>query len=559
MHAKPPDPNESACLRPAEGSAVGEPVDLHSENGVLRVELAFQSDIGPDNIPRYCYTYKDRNQSPTLRLHPGDLLILALENVASSIGSGKKNPPRVEMSADPANKKVPEDPCAGSGMASFATNLHFHGMAVPPTCHQDETIKTLVPPGSHRFEYRIQIPESQPPGLYWYHPHPHGDSERQVLGGASGALIIEGIEKVNRTVSGLPERALIVRDQAMPHAAFPSLTDPNRPTKDLSLNYVPILYPQFLPAVIRTQPGQKEFWRVLNASADTFLDLAVQFDGKAQILGLIALDGVPIGFDEGNAQEHVVPTTRVVIPPAGRAEFILTTPLPGVEAKLITHAVERGPLFDPDKRPSPRSSVRGSGQADQDDNDPARPLATILVSSDRPDAPSILPRSPVQLEHSAATSLASIRPVRTRKFFFSEELVDPQNPRGPTRFYITEEGHPLKAFDPADAPNVTVETGDVEDWIIENRSSEPHTFHIHQTHFLVIGRTGGSYEELTLRDTVSIPYWNGFTRLYPSVRLRMDFRDPNIVGTFPYHCHILQHEDGGMMGLVEVRPRREKR
>jgi FtsP/CotA-like multicopper oxidase with cupredoxin domain len=71
---------------------------------------------------------------------------------------------------------------------------------------------------------------------------------------------------------------------------------------------------------------------------------------------------------------------------------------------------------------------------------------------------------------------------------------------------------------------------------------------------LVIERTAGSYEELTLRDTINIPYWNGFTRQYPSVRLRIDFRDPNIIGTFPYHCHILQHEDGGMMGLIRVEP-----
>jgi FtsP/CotA-like multicopper oxidase with cupredoxin domain len=105
---------------------------------------------------------------------------------------------------------------------------------------------------------------------------------------------------------------------------------------------------------------------------------------------------------------------------------------------------------------------------------------------------------------------------------------------------------------------VVVHTGDVEDWIIENRTSEPHTFHIHQIHFLVVGRTGGAWEELTLRDTINIPYWNGFTRQYPSVKLRMDFRDPNIIGRFPYHCHILQHEDGGMMGSIRVEPSLKK-
>jgi hypothetical protein len=51
---------------------------------------------------------------------------------------------------------------------------------------------------------------------------------------------------------------------------------------------------------------------------------------------------------------------------------------------------------------------------------------------------------------------------------------------------------------------------------------------------------------------VNVPYYNGRMLEYPSVRLRMDFRDPNIVGTFVYHCHVLEHEDGGMMGRIRV-------
>jgi hypothetical protein len=57
-----------------------------------------------------------------------------------------------------------------------------------------------------------------------------------------------------------------------------------------------------------------------------------------------------------------------------------------------------------------------------------------------------------------------------------------------------------------------------------------------------------------LRDIVNVPYYDGHTLAYPSVRLRMDFRDPNVVGTFVYHCHLLEHEDKGMMGLIRVDP-----
>jgi FtsP/CotA-like multicopper oxidase with cupredoxin domain len=557
--AKPfPRPNGAACPRPAEGSSVSEPIDLLSEDGVLRVEFTLQSSVGPDGLTRYCYKYKDGSQSPNLRLHPGDTLILELTNAIPLLpGSTGKDSSHLGMSTITSAQKPSGDPCAGGVMTSASTNVHFHGMVAPPVCHQDETIKTLIQPDSPPFEYRIQIPKSESPGLYWYHPHPHGFSEKQVLGGASGALIVEGVEKVNRAVSSLPERILIIRDQAMPGASFPSLSEPNKPTKDVSLNYVPVPYPNFPPAVIETRPAQKEFWRILNASADTFLALALQFDGKAQSLGLIALDGVAIGFDEGNAQDRVLWSTRVLVPPAGRAEFIVTTPPLGVEAKFITLAVERGPLFDPDRKLAP-GLLLPTGQADQDDNDPARPLAILRVSQDAPQPRSFLPPSPKQLLSSTLNSLASTRPIRTRKLYFSEELVDPKNPRGASRFYITEEGHTPKLFDPTAPPDVVVHTGDVEDWIIENRTSEPHTFHIHQIHFLVVGRTGGAWEELTLRDTINIPYWNGFTRQYPSVKLRMDFRDPNIIGRFPYHCHILQHEDGGMMGSIRVEPSLKK-
>ena len=106
----------------------------------------------------------------------------------------------------------------------------------------------------------------------------------------------------------------------------------------------------------------------------------------------------------------------------------------------------------------------------------------------------------------------------------------------------------------AGIPDIVAQQGTVEDWIIENRSSELHAFHIHQLHFLLLGYMGKPVHEDFLRDTVNVPYFNGRALAYPSVRLRMDFRDPNTVGTFVYHCHLLEHEDKGMMGSIRVDP-----
>jgi FtsP/CotA-like multicopper oxidase with cupredoxin domain len=147
-----------------------------------------------------------------------------------------------------------------------------------------------------------------------------------------------------------------------------------------------------------------------------------------------------------------------------------------------------------------------------------------------------------------------VRPVRKRTLYFSEKLVDPTNPNSATLFFITEEGHEPVVFDPhSSEPIITAHQGDVEDWTIENRSRESHVFHIHQLHFIVVGGLTMRWEEPTLRDTVDLSAWDGF-RKYPSLILRMDFRDPRIVGTFPFHCHIMQHVDGGMMGTLRVEP-----
>ncbi len=125
----------------------------------------------------------------------------------------------------------------------------------------------------------------------------------------------------------------------------------------------------------------------------------------------------------------------------------------------------------------------------------------------------------------------------------------------PRIFYLTVEGQTPAPFDPnATAPNIVARQGDVEDWIIENRSTELHAFHIHQLHFHAAWTGMGARQRAFPAGHLNVPYFRRRDAAYPSVRLRMDFRDPNTVGTFVYHCHLLEHEDGGMMGLIRVEP-----
>src|SRR5262249_54936201 len=147
---------------------------------------------------------------------------------------------------------------------------------IPPNCHQDDVLSTLVQPSESGYEYRFRIPPNQPSGLYWYHPHPHGFSEAQVLGGASGALIVEGIERANPRLAGLPERVIVLRDLLGSGDAETGDAEGPEPARNISIDFVPILHPANAPAAMVAKPNQREFWRILNAAADTYFVLQVR-------------------------------------------------------------------------------------------------------------------------------------------------------------------------------------------------------------------------------------------------------------------------------------------
>lgn len=533
------------CVRFALGSAITDPPERVSENGVLKLSLTVRNAPDENDHMRYCYVDELGNQSPTLRVKPGDTLIVSLKNEISLRGTAA---PNKTPSADLSAYKHPHDDCSAETMGPELTNLHFHGLSVPPTCHQDETLNTLIAPGDPPFEYRLTIPKNQPPGLYWYHPHVHGYTEDQVLGGASGAIIVEGIGSVVPRVEGLPEHVFIVRDEKMPAASKTESADPNRPTKQITVNSVPVPYPTYPAPTIEMKPGERQLWRLVNASADTFLALTLEFGGKRQKVNLVALDGVPIHYGMPGAATYSPDATEIILSPAERVEFVITAPTGGETGVLRTESVYRG-AGDDDGPIKPVQAEPGV-RIGLDDVDAARPLVRILTSAKSPASRRTVLAS--MLLNQSFPDLSSTRPTGKRKFFFSEQLSDPKDPNSPTLFFITEEGTTPAPFSHNTKP-IIVRQGAVEDWTIENHSKEAHTFHVHQLHFLVVGSRGLGWEESTPRDTVNLPGWAGFGR-YPSVTVRMDFRNPNIVGTFPFHCHILQHADGGMMGLIKIEP-----
>jgi FtsP/CotA-like multicopper oxidase with cupredoxin domain len=508
---------EAQCpMRPDAGTVVQDALSVNSVNGVLNAELTMKHSVDDAGYNHYCFNYatsKGDVESPTLRLNQGDRLLLDVKDRIETDDSAGM----MEMPATAG--KV----CGDGGMMMLSsTNVHFHGLNVPPICHQDDVLTTLLQPNDPKFRFDIQIPKNEPPGLYWYHPHVHGFTEFQVNGGAAGALIVEGMEKFHPEVTGLKERVFVIRQQYL----VPWVPGPYQ----LSINYQVAAFPSFPSPIIDMKPNEKQFWRVANATIQDFLPLQVWFNGKPQKLQLIALDGYPL--PQSRFQE------TILIPPAGRAEFIVQAPPQNNDAIFITLAYSTGPTGNPDLE---------------------QELAKISVSGNEKETPETKQEINAT-ERASQASMKSIKfadlekqkPTTERKLYFSEEF---GGTNGPIQFYITVDGQKQKVFEANEKPVITTHVGAVEDWTIENRALETHAFHIHQIHFKVLEVDGKPVADQDLRDTIEVPFWEGPGHPYHSFKARFDFRDPTIAGTFVFHCHILLHEDLGMMHKILVLPK----
>ena len=514
----------SPCPRPAAGSVVTAPPELFSQNGVLNVTFNYYTTVDSVGRTLFCFSTPNGLEGPTLHVMPGDTLNVTVTNRVPAPPPGSPT----EVVSNSSNQ------CGDATMTITSLNIHYHGTNTSPQCHGDQVIHTVINSGE-TFNYSLQFPANEPPGLYWYHPHIHGLAEAAVQGGASGAIIVGGIANFQPAVAGLPERVLVVRDQPVAGAPSPGGIIPSW---DVSLNYVPIPYvssptPGFTPSIIQMPTGGKEFWRVTNSSADTILDLQLLYDNVAQPLKLVALDGVPISSQDGTVPGQTLSQTDILIPPAGRAEFIVTAPSATVKSAIFqTLNINTGP---------------------DGDNDPTRPLAVIQTSSAKPPLP-ITEGPSGTVPGALFSNLATTTPTAARTLYFSEVLSDPTNPASPTNFFITVAGATPVLFDPNNPPAIVTTQGSVEDWTIQNQTGENHEFHLHQVHFLLMAVDGVPVppSQQQYYDTIQVPFWSG-TGPYPSVTVRADFRGPDI-GDFVYHCHILGHEDGGMMAIIRVLP-----
>jgi len=293
----------------AAGVAISDPPELRSHHGFLETTLIFKTAMDETGLTRYCYISENGLQSPTLRVQPGDLLIIHFRNALVPATVASLPVPQMRSGRDP------DAPCRGGQMLISSTNVHFHGLNIPAKCHQDEVVHTAIErerPSITEFEFL----RTNHLALL-YHPHLHGVTQKQLQGGASAALVVEGIQARNTSLAGLPERILVIRDQPLPVLVTPRQS--SAPSWDLSVNYVPVTYPRYEPATMLVKPAERQFWRIVNAGANTILDVQLVAGGAPQKILVFSIDGVPI---EGEP----IKQDDILLGPGARAEFVMTTP-----------------------------------------------------------------------------------------------------------------------------------------------------------------------------------------------------------------------------------------
>ena len=498
-----------------------------------------------------------------------------------------------------------------------STNLHVHGLDVVP--HLFEPVGTSdpkapmieIPPGRAK-QYVFNIPPNHPPGFDWYHPHHHGSTVVQAVTGMAGGIVVRGEIDEVPAIKAARDIPLVMNDIGLFLVDQPKDKDTGTPPADIGLLgsitdyagyytylpkqnaiwqtfgtadsaaqvtiYDPTLTPpkdvpqpnlnggfttgdyalryylingeaffkethdpnaptspaptQLLPQTIKMQPGEVVRFRMLNACSDNYMPITIE----RHAMHLLALDGVNFPSVRTIAPTPV-PSPPILAPPsdpkvldsagqiqlapANRAEFLVKASMTPGTYNIVQLAQNQQFLFSAQKV-----------------------IATIEVSG--PPKPMALPTAlPIPRREYPLIKPSEVQVMRT--IFFSDQFPGSQNPYVGIDFLLNGQ-----QYDVTDI-NYAVDVTGIEEWHLvvgdsQHGGTEGHPFHIHVNSFEVISVNGKMLEPGTIKDTVWIPAKS-------KVVIRMKFKE--FIGKSVFHCHILPHEDTGMMQNFLIRRRGE--
>lgn len=518
----------SASLR--ADAAGAEPLrdlpEVRSTGGVLDAQLDMVArTLRVGERPVTLDTYSGQFPGPIFRFRPGERVRLLSRNRMRPMGipantlppmcashpgeHGTTAPPHGPLECAP---HVAGQVAAGETLPQMmlATNIHTHGLQVSPEDAADNVFVRVDPLGQHQYVY--DIPDDQPAGLHWYHPHFHGSTSHQGWAGLSGPLIVEGDVDEVPELADMRERTIVINelwldeDGEVPTALVV-------PTGGLvPFSSIPAgahhddVHPERAaaargPHAARGDPALADAQRLTAPG-----DLAAH---RRHPLHQIGVDGVPL------ARTKQVPAT--MLSAGNRTEFVLRAGSRPGRYPIVARRYDQG--------------HPGGAR-------PTVQLGTLVVTG--PPATGRIPTTLVTPPRMPQSPIA-----RRRTLVFSGDITGASGIG--VRFFIDDKLYDHHRIDQ------TVEAGTVEEWRLVNDDVFQHPFHIHVNPFQVIDVTGIPPGDPSWNTDPSV-WWDVF-RLPPKgeVTIRIHFR-PDITGKTVYHCHILPHEDNGMMGNVLITP-----
>ncbi|MGF2039064.1 MAG: multicopper oxidase family protein [Nostoc sp. CmiVER01] len=505
------------------GEEFANPESVSSQNGSLKVDLKVQYTDKETTEIAGCKvklrSYNGKLVGPTLRVKPNDLISINLINTL---------PPEPKQEI---NMNKPH--------GFNTTNIHTHGLHVLSTGNSDNVLKEMPPKETDtdpdpNYNIGVKLPANHPSGTFWYHPHKHGSTALQVSSGMVGAIIVEG--------GGLDEIPAIknAEDKIF---VFQQITydtkgeidesyngfgmDLNQSAWSLSGRQTTIngqIYP-----TIRIKPGEMQRWRFIHAGVRDALNLSLRPVSiskriRTQVkLHEIAIDGIALGtIDSWSTLE---------LEPGYRSDVLVQFPSPRnplvQEYELVDVATppEKSLLGVPeDEEVLAKVIVEGNPVKLNDDTNPELPgskkfLADLLKAKQK-DAPPDITRIDGRQE-----------------VLFDIQLPNQFSDEKAPKFMVN--GTP---FDINDPNPITLQLKKADEWVLKSAFVN-HPFHIHVNPFQYTRKDPNGNDEVIWRDTLLVR--QGKDEIIKS-------RYDSFLGKFVLHCHILDHEDQGMMKLVQI-------
>ena len=376
---------------------------------------------------------------------------------------------------------------------SQPSTIHWHGLPVPSD--QDGNPQDSVPAGGQRI-YKFTLPEDCA-GTYWYHPHPHGHTAEQVYRGLAGTFIVRA---KNDPLKSVRERLIVCSDLKLNIDGQVAGNDANDEMNGREGQFA-LINAQRQPVLAFDASG-RERWRIWNANSARYLRLSL----PGATFTLVGTDG--------GLLEHPLPgLTEIVVAAAERVEVIVDAPKAGGKIDLVSGVYQRGKMGDvPVEKAIALMTVDFSEVK-------SRPLAAL----------------PARLRTIADLGNAKA----TKQVVFSESMSMAGGVHS-MKFLVNDKQFDMHRID------LTSKLGEVEVWEIINQADMDHPFHIHGTQFQIIER---EFEGKVTKEPFRA--WRDIanTKSGETVRIKIV---QNFKGLRMFHCHILEHENSGMMGQLNV-------